>query len=209
MSRVAIDPENSDIAKKAVDYFSEKFILKKPEYRIENTKNQLTDQQKNQPNLKLQQKEYSKNNVNFPKINLHKNCIEKSFWMSGYKNYKSFPSEIQYNRNEIDVCTNYINSEKEFKEIFTRDLLFLYLTKQDKQQTLDSKACNVYMACKFSLKEIHNLDDDNLLQNSKLCTRLFAKYRIPNSDSLPLDIWIEKIQQSVDNNLNCYNKTPF
>ena len=168
------NPEDTDIAKHIINYVVDLFKQNKNTVSYDEY-TEIIKKNLERNAIREQNKIFEDKKIPYPTIRVRSFCIDSNIHLKSFMNYKYFPSSINFDDNEIEVCKNKISSKNELSEVFLRDYLVYYHKKVNPDMNLNEENCSIWRACKLAMKEVYYLDADTLKVNTEICSRMYSK----------------------------------
>ena len=174
-----------------------RFIFKEKEDSFNNSKIRKMLKAYLKSDFKNNMKKNSKlKKINIPNFILTGNCSEKTFFNYSKKSY--YPVQYDLEKDNIEICSNFIKNKKNLKENLDREIIFSNLLKERQEMDIFDNLTKSYLnSCEYSMKN-YFINKKLLNQSSIICARYILKYRNFNYEKIPFDTWVRFINKKVN-----------
>lgn len=187
------------------------------------------EQQKVIVGLLLQEEKYSNILASLKKMSgkpltviFKSDCSDSSKYSSEFKNLARFQGSCDPRTQELSLCTSLMKSEIDLKRNLDRELTliryaypsFYKHSKFVSGDVSDSEfAKTAFVACRESMKDYfiqenqipNSAQKKNFKESTEICATYLTRYRAPNADQEPLDVWIRHSRQLMAQNKDIFN----
>lgn len=121
--------------------------------------------------------EYVEQKADFPEIVINTNCKKKNFLLSPYMDFTYYKSHYNKDKNEIQICSNFLFDILELKENLDRELVMAYDQNIRKKDLNDNEtfACSQIRACRKQYDNFPDINDELKKNMVNSCAKYLMK----------------------------------
>mmetsp|Transcript_6983 Transcript_6983/g.10287 ORF Transcript_6983/g.10287 Transcript_6983/m.10287 type:complete len:168 (-) Transcript_6983:1026-1529(-) len=119
-----------------------------------------------------------------------------------FKCFSDNAMNVEYNpfSHKVRVCKNLVKSEEDFSGSLLREVVWMEDYRNHLHTNNFQELKSLVKACKAELNQVQGLDPISVEEGSRICTKLYAKQKLSNSDQRQLDAWHFYTRNLIDKN---------